>query len=101
VPNPLQEITAVRRRHDQARGRASVELADAGSRLWLVALGADFGRLVASLGSLEETANEDTATDPRDALLALLADGMAFLHAMDERPGHAVQAGLLELYRAR
>jgi hypothetical protein len=97
--NVMQEITAARRRHHDARGRATVEHATADSRLWLVALGADFGRLVASLGPIEDL-NEAPGVDPRDALLELLADGHAFLQAMDERPGVAVQTGVLERYGA-
>jgi len=96
----MAEIVAVRRRHDDARGRASVEHADASSRLWLVALGTDYGRLMASLGSLDDLNSDGPGVDPRDALLELLADGHAFLTAMDERPGVSVQTGVLDRYRA-
>jgi len=94
----LQEITAVRRRHDDARGRASIERADASSRLWLVALGQDYGRLMASLGALDDVNSDGPGVDPRDAILELLADGLAFLTAMDERPGPSVQTGVLDRY---
>lgn len=78
-----REILAVRRAHHETRGAASVEHATADSRLWLLALGTSYGRLVASLGPLDA----ELAEDPRDALLGLLADCHAFLIALDERPG--------------
>jgi hypothetical protein len=100
MANVMQEVTAARRRHHDARGKATVEHADAGSRLWLVALGTGYGRLIASLGPIDDL-NDAPGVDPRDALLELLADGHAFLQAMDERPGVAVQTGILERYGAR
>jgi hypothetical protein len=100
MAGPMQEISAVRRRHHDARGRGSVEHADAGSRLWLVALGTGYGRLIASLGPIDDI-NDAPGVDPRDALLDLLADGHAYLQAMDERPGTTVQTGILDRYGAR
>lgn len=82
----MQEINAARRRHHDARGPASVENADAASRLWLSVLTHDLGVLALTMTPIEDV-NTDPGIDPRDALLTLLADGHAFLQAIDERPG--------------
>lgn len=97
----MEQIAQVRRAHHLTRRAATVERLPADSRLWLCALGHDYGRLIASLGSLHDADQHADATDPREALLDLLADSHAFLQAIDERPGVAVQTGVLDRYGVR
>lgn len=100
MSRPIQaEITAVRRRHHDNRGRASVEHLTADSRTWIAVLGADFGRVMASLTPIGDL-DQDPGDDPREALLALCADAQAWIDAMDERPGTGVQTGILDRYGA-
>jgi hypothetical protein len=94
-----EEVVAARRLHHEKRGGASLEAMPADSRLWLVAIGAGFGQLMASLGPLSDPTT-DTTTDPRQAAIDLIADLHAWVDAMDSRPGLSVQAGTLHRYRA-